>query len=315
MHGLENRNAGEILAVLLGTYNGDRFLEEQLRSIAGQAHRRIDIWASDDGSTDRTIAILRASSGSWDKGLFRILEGPKNGFAENFRSLITNTAIDADYFAFCDQDDFWDNDKLSEAVAWLATQEASRPALYCSRTRLISGEGQTIGYSPLFSRRPSFRNAIVQSIAGGNTIVLNRIARDMIAKASRRSSFISHDWWSYMIVMGAGGAVHYAPRPRIGYRQHDNNLIGSNSSLSARLSRYRFLHEGGYAKWMNINVAGLTACSDLLTEDALDVLERFQKAREQALAKRLYHLFRSGAYRQSLRGTIGLYVACVLNKL
>ena len=85
--------------------------------------------------------------------------------------------------------------------------------------------------SPLFRRPPSFRNALVQSLAGGNTMVLNRPARDLVALASRRARFVSHDWWAYLLVTGAGGAVHYSAKPLVRYRQHAHNLVGANTSL------------------------------------------------------------------------------------
>lgn len=304
----------ERLAVLLGTYNGNRFLGEQLASIAGQTHRYIDIWASDDGSTDDTVRTLRTVARHWRKGTFKVLHGPGEGFAENYRSMLTNPAINATYFAFCDQDDIWNNDKLGEAVAWLASQPAAHPAIYCSRAQIIDDAGRRLGNTRFFARPPSFRNAIVQSIAGGNTMVFNRAAREVLAEASRRAPFVSHDWWSYMIVTGVGGTVRYVEMPSIAYRQHDNNLVGANNTIAAQLVRLRHLLNGRFARWMSINIGGLTACSDLLTDDAREVLEQIKKARAPGPVGRVYHLFRSGAYRQSLRGTVGLYFAGALNK-
>ena len=97
---------------------------------------------------------------------------------------MTNPAIDGDYFAFCDQDDLWDEDKLAEALDWLEKQPADTPALYCTRTRTVDERGSEIGLSPLFRRRPSFRNAIVQSIAGANTMVMNKAAWLIVREAS-----------------------------------------------------------------------------------------------------------------------------------
>ncbi len=302
------------VAVLLGVYNGAAYLREQIASLGRQTHPRVDVWASDDGSTDTSPAILRESASAWRKGSFEVLQGPRSGFAENFRSLLVDPSIQADCFAFCDQDDIWKDDKLAAAVDWLATQDG-RPALYCSRTQLIDGDGRPIGLSPRFAKKPSFRNALVQSIAGGNTMVMNRAARELVAQASRRTSFISHDWWCYLVVSGAGGAIHYSPHPRILYRQHGANLVGANRSVRARLARYAFMIEGGFAEWTSRNIAGLSACRDLLTDDAIGVIEQVKSSREKSLPGRLGLLYHSGVYRQTLGGTLGLYLASTINGL
>src|SRR5207253_1787714 len=99
-----------------------------------------------------------------------VRNGPANGVCANFLSLATDPAIDADYFAFSDQDDVWYRDKLRRALTWLATVPGDVPALYCGRTELMSIDGRSYGLSPLFTRPPTFRNALVQNLGGGNTM-------------------------------------------------------------------------------------------------------------------------------------------------
>jgi glycosyltransferase involved in cell wall biosynthesis len=303
------------VAVFLATYNGDRFLGEQLESLRRQQVDRLDVWVSDDGSTDGTIDVLQAAKKSWNLGKFQIIDGPRAGFAENFRSLILNPGIAADYYAFCDQDDLWDEDKLAVAVDWLKSVSPGKAGVYCSRTRIVDLEGRPVGLSPLFSRPPSFRNAIVQSIAGANTMVLNRPAWSLIEEACRENPFVSHDWWTYLIVTGAGGDVHYSPQPHIGYRQHPKNIVGSNTGIIARLSRYRLLLRGKFSTWMEQNLQGLRRCEHLLTEDSRAVLAELERAHSGGFPDRLRALMRSGAYRQSVSANLGLYAACFLGKL
>src|SRR5882757_8253791 len=124
------------VAVLMCTFNGARFLEEQLASLGQQIGVFVDIYASDDRSSDRTVDLLKMWQLKWKKGAFEIFTGPAKGFAENFRSLSLRAEIKADYVAFCDQDDIWDDNKLSVAVSTLAG-DADQPALYCGRSRLV----------------------------------------------------------------------------------------------------------------------------------------------------------------------------------
>lgn len=306
-------DAGRV-AILLATYNGEQFLDEQMRSLAGQDFPDIDILASDDGSTDRTLALLHDWQRVWDKGSFSIISGAGKGFAENFRSLLT-AAEAADFVAFCDQDDIWDRDKLSAAVATLAARPAEVPGLYCSRTRLIDIAGNDIGFSPLFARPPGFRNAIVQNVGGGNTMVLNRAAFELVAESARRTGFISHDWWCYLMVSGAGGEVHYDSRPRIGYRQHSGNLVGSNIGFEARMRRTSHILAGRFARMNDANIAALDQCADLLSADSRKVLAQFKAVRRSSPPAALWKLAASGIYRQTLPGTIALFVATLLRKL
>ncbi len=301
--------------VLMCSYNAGLFIEQQIASLAGQSWPRIDILVSDDGSTDGTVPYLHAAADAWQKGTFSLTVGPQKGFAENFRSLMPQIG-DARYIAFCDQDDIWDRDKLDRAIAWLDAQGPDRPALYCGRTRLVDEDGKSIGFSPLFKRPTSFCNALVQSIAGANTMVLNRAGAVLVAEASRRASFVSHDWWCYMLLSGAGGAVHYSPLPSVAYRQHGGNLIGANTSWKARLDRISALiFTARFSEWNRINLNALKCVADLLTQDAIGVVRDFEQARTLPLPARLGALKRSGVYRQTVAGQLGLWLACALRRL
>ncbi len=316
MAGMEPTQRSHRVAILLATSNGAAFLDEQLRSLEEQTHPAIDIWVSDDGSRDGTWPMLETWQGRWTKGTFRITAGPCKGFAENFRSLIRNGDIGADYFAFCDQDDIWEPDKLEKAIGWMDGQnDAARPLLFCSRTLTVTQDGTPVGHSPLFRRLPSFRNALVQSIAGGNTMLLNRAARDLVAIASSRTGFVSHDWWAYMIVTGAGGTVYYSATPFVRYRQHGANVVGANNSWRARVVRFRSLFQGRFARWNEQNIDGLERNRDLLTPDALMVLDAFTQARRRNILASALLLRRSGVYRQTFASTALLRVSVLVGLL
>jgi glycosyltransferase involved in cell wall biosynthesis len=299
----------------MATYNGAPYLEEQLRSLHAQSHPWIDVMVSDDASADATPDILSEWRERWEKGRFLVRRGPCAGFAENFRSLIVDPGLDADYFAFCDQDDIWEADKLELAISRLAGLAPGRPALFCSRTLTITEAGEAVGASPLFAKEPSFRNAIVQSLAGGNTMVFNRAAQSVLQRASARSGFVSHDWWAYLLVSGAGGEVVYCRRPLVRYRQHGLNQVGANTSMKARYSRLKRMIRGQFREWSEENLAGLELNSDLLTPEAMCTLVSFRDARKAALPRRLFDLGRSGVYRQTLPGNIGLYLAALMGRV
>ncbi|TPK76379.1 glycosyltransferase family 2 protein [Mesorhizobium sp. B2-4-15] len=303
------------IAVLMGTKDGAAFIDEQVQSLLAQSHPLIDLWISDDGSNDGTIAIIEAWKPRWTKGRLTLVDGPRQGFAANFRSMLLDQRIDADCYAFSDQDDVWEPDRLETAIRWVQAFDAGIPLMFCSRTSTMTETGSLVGYSPLFQQPPSFRNALVQSIAGGNTILLNRAARDLLAGASARTGFVSHDWWAYLIVTGAGGIVRYDPRPLVRYRQHAANLVGANVSWPARISRLGRLFKGEFAGWTDLNLAGLALNREILTKDAAACLDLFANGRQGSLFQRLGALRKSGVYRQTLAGTLGLYLAFVLGRI
>lgn len=303
------------MAVLIAVYNGDRFLGEQIETLAKQDVEHLDLWFADDGSTDRTHAIVEETRARWTKGKVHLLPGPRKGFAENFRHLLVHPDIDADHVALCDQDDLWEADKLSSAIARLEAEAGDVPALHCSRTRIVAEDGTPTGHSQLFSRPPGFRNAIVQNIAGGNTMVMNRAAHELIREMSRNVSFVSHDWWCYLLIAGTGGKVLYSPEAKTSYRQHEANLVGANNSLRAQFFRLFLVGKGRYRSWNAINLAALATCRGRMTPEARRTMDLYARARWGWAGARLAALIRSGVYRQTPAGQIGLYLACLLNRI
>ena len=154
------------VTVLMATYNGAEFLDEQLRSISGQQGvGRIDLHISDDGSTDETLARLAEWATRWDRGTFEVVRGPGQGFAENFRSMAAAIPVPEGYVAFSDQDDIWHPDKLAAAIRQLGPM-ADRPGVYLSRTRLVDISGAHLGESPLFARPPMLWTMALRKAGG-----------------------------------------------------------------------------------------------------------------------------------------------------
>ncbi|QRY82324.1 glycosyltransferase family 2 protein [Pseudomonas sp. PDNC002] len=303
------------VAILLSTYNGATYLSEQLESLIAQTEQDWVIHASDDGSTDATLEILYQYQRRLGDDRLYIHAGPRQGFAANFLSALKRTKDQADYFAFCDQDDLWEADKLERGLAWASAHPTSTPLLYCSRTRLIDSTGQLIGFSPLFRRPPSFANALVQSIAGGNTMLFNAAAAQLLSLTPFQVPIISHDWWSYIIVTGCGGRVHYDEYPAINYRQHGNNLIGSNSSVRDRLVRLQRMLKGTFRQWNDVNLEAVSHFRQHLTHENQRILELFGSARRAPLYRKLSLISQSGVYRQTLPGNLGLVAASLIQRL
>ena len=303
----------ESVAILMGCRDGARFLPEQLASIAAQRHRRWRLFASDDGSTDATPAILAAFAAA-HPGQVEIRDGPRAGFAANYLALAGDPAIRADWYAFADQDDVWHPERLARGIAGLAGLPPGVPGLYGGRTVLIDEAGRETGRSPCFRTAPGFGNALVQSIAGGNTMLFNRAAKQLMERA-RPETVVAHDWWIYILVSGAGGTVVYDPEPLVRYRQHGANLIGENQGWAARFRRMRMLAGGKLAEYGDVNLAALERAWPLLTPTARAQVERLRHGRRRPFLGRLAAAPRLGLYRQTRGGTLTLWLALLAGRL
>jgi hypothetical protein len=120
----------------------------------------------------------------------------------------------------------------------------------------------------------------------------------------------------YQLVSAVGGAIRYDPQPALKYRQHLDNLIGSNLGWRARFVRIRMMLSGRFRDWNRMNVAALQRVpAHLIKPQNSVVLQLFAKARTASLLKRLYYLKQSGVYRQTLLGNIGLLAATLLKRI
>ena len=303
------------VCILMGTYNGDAFLAEQLMSIENQSHTNWRLIISDDGSTDATLTIAKSFQDKWGSDRLEIRDGPQQGFCTNFLSLACDPNIKADFYAFSDQDDVWMVDKLARALAYFDTvNNEDLQRVYGSRTQLVDEHLTPIGYSPLFALPSSFRNALVQSIAGGNTMVFNQRAKMVLEKIGFQQ-VVSHDWWLYQLIKGVGGVVFYDPKPSLLYRQHNGALVGHNCGFKAKLDRIFYVFNGRFKAWNTLNYQALTAVRHVLTIDNQVILESFNRLRRARFKDRVRLLEVCGLYRQTWQGTCSLWLATLLNKI
>jgi len=302
----------------MGTKDGARFLSEQLDSLAAQTHQNWSLIASDDGSTDDTLKILKAYQDKWSTGKLIIKEGPQQGFCPNFLSMACDPGIKADYYAFCDQDDVWLPNKLKIAIGNIVAHQVHRevtlPYLYCSRTSYVAFDLKPLGLSPLFVFPPSFQNALIQCIAGGNTMVFNQRVKDMLERVGL-VDVPSHDWWVYQLTSAADGLVYYDQTPQILYRQHSSALIGGNSSILAKLKRVAILLQGRFFDWTNQNLTALSRAKSEISKRNSDILTLFVSLRDAKLKDRFRLLEVCGLYRQTWGGTLSLVIAALLKKI
>lgn len=303
------------VAILLATRNGENHLAEQLASIAAQRHRDWVLYVSDDGSSDATPERVAEFAQRCEDARVHLGDGPCRGFVANYLSLACRVDLEGAYFAFCDQDDIWEPDHLSRAIEWLAQGEPGVPALYCSRTRLIDEHGHALGLSAPCPRPPSFANALVQSLAGANTMVFNRAALELLRRAGPDVPAASHDWWLYLLVTGVNGRVRYDPEPTVRYRQHSDNAQGTNRGVAARLRRCGELLGGRMRGWNEAHCAALDELGQTLAPENRERLKRFRDLRSQRGLAALRAFREAGLHRQKGIDDVALMLAAALGRL
>jgi glycosyltransferase involved in cell wall biosynthesis len=310
----ERGSSSAPIAILLCTYNGARFLPAQLASYEAQ-DSDWRLFVSDDGSTDDTPALLADFQKKHGDARVWIRPGPRRGFVANFLSLVCDPEIGGEYYALSDQDDVWDADKLARARKILRNTAGSEPLVYCSRTRLIDEHGRQLRLSLNYRRPPHFRNALAQSLASGNTMVLNEPTKQLLMRAGADVGAPAHDWWIYLLVTAVGGRMLYDQTPTVSYRMHGRNVIGSNSSAAAQIRRAAMLWQGRYKGWAELNVTALERIENEMTAENRRTFDLYRRSRKRSLVPRMSGLIRSGVYRQTVLGDIGLVAAALAGKV
>ena len=303
------------IAILMCTYNGEDFLGEQLDSIQHQDYKNWTLFVNDDGSQDATLDILKRYQKKWGNQKLHIRKGPQKGFSQNFLQIICDKKIQADLYFLSDQDDVWMSHKLSHTLKKMSKLDDSKPTLYCARTTYVSSDAKYIlGESDLFLKLPSFRNAIVQSLAGGNTMAFNNYLKEVIQIFSK-ADIVSHDWWLYIVNELVGGKTFYDKESTILYRQHSRSLIGANTGFIAKLKRLRMLINGTYRHYNSQHLKVFNKINLFGLQQNIKLIDQFFIERDKPLKIRINMIDRLGIYRQTWDGHIALYLGAILHKL
>jgi glycosyltransferase involved in cell wall biosynthesis len=304
------------IAILMATYNGEKYIKEQLDSIEQQDYKNWILWISDDGSNDKTLTIIKEYEKKWDIGKLNIITDKHKGSALNFLTLTSRIDIIADYFAWADQDDIWLPDKLSRAIKKLSNIDPQKPILYCSRTILCDSLGIVNGLSPKLNIKPfKFSNSLIQCISGGNTMVFNNTARLLIINIKEKN-IVSHDWWAYQIITANDGEIIYDKEPKIKYRQHKNNLVGSNRGIKGRIKRLKRILSGDYKRILERQLKALNSISEGIPNHNREKLQSLITIlyNEPNSFKKLYYFIKYNYYRQTIAEQIFLYL-CIFFKI
>jgi len=280
------------ILTLLSTYNGEKYLGEQLASFLIQREFTIQrgveqkLLVRDDGSKDSTLAILREYRVAHPDVVADIIEGTNIGstasFCELMREAYSKYSSEFYYFAFADQDDYWLEDKLWKAVQKLEVLDNSVPNMYCSDKIIVDSRLEAIpGIRPAKVELTKGR-ALARNLATGCTMLFNKRALELFV--TRKTDFIKiHDHAIFLICSFLGNVV-YDEKAYILYRQHGHNQLGGLDTFKDRVAD-RFRKKGN----LNEHLLEKTAKSfweayqDLLSDEDKVLLNKVVKYRTSFL--------------------------------
>ena len=218
----------EKVDILLATYNGARFLKEQLDSILNQTHTEFRLIISDDKSTDKTRAIIEEYAAK-DSRIEYYFQKKNLGVIKNFEFLLKK--VESDYFMFSDQDDIWKENKIELSLAKLKEDDAD---LVYSDLEVVDRDLKTIyksywklkGLENKVKKYNNFEALYLNNFITGCTMLSKKKFIDLILPLPTKSKYVLHDYWVSLIV-SQHGVLTYVKEPLIKYRQHKDNKIGS----------------------------------------------------------------------------------------
>lgn len=219
----------EKIDILLATYNGEKFVKEQIESILNQTYENFNLIISDDASTDNTLNILEEYEKKDTR--IKVFKKEKNeGLINNFEFLLKN--VTSDYFMFSDQDDIWKKDKIEKSINKLKEKNSG---LVYTDLEIVDEKLNVIypsywKYKQIYKKIIKYNNFEVlylnNFVTGCTILAKSKYIKDILP-LPRNSKFVLHDYWTALII-SAKDKISYVEEPTIQYRQHKNNRVGSS---------------------------------------------------------------------------------------
>lgn len=280
----------EKVLVIMSTYNGEKYIYEQLMSIFAQKEVEVSLWVRDDGSSDKTLVILEELKRTYP---IHFYQGEENlGPACSFLSALKKASNNYDYFAYADQDDIWFPEKLKNACRALSKYSVAEPSLYCSTYDVVDDELNLLFKRNLRTHIPfTLESTIIDRSPSGCTMIFNKVLRDIIC-SSNPASVRMHDYWTLLTAEVFDGNIYIDNNSTMLYRQHGNNSVGyTNKNIMKRVKRLAksaFNNKNERQKQIN----SLYACyKDQISSEKLKEIEKVVFYRENL--SRRYELLTS----------------------
>ena len=302
------------IAILLATYNGEKYISEQIESILKQSYDNWNLYIHDDGSNDGTLEIIKKYQEKYPRKIY-VLESQKVGSAKNnFFYLMRN--VKAPYYMFCDQDDVWVSNKIELTIERMKKNEKSKiniPILIFSDLKVVDENLKII--SPKMSKYQNLNmyykdiyHLMLQNIVTGCTCMINDKCKELALKCKKVENIIMHDWWCGIIAVYFG-KIDYIDIPLILYRQHTNNSVGAKNVRDVKYILYKVRDYTNVRKSIQSTQKQI-ACFEETFDTRDKILMEYSALSEQKKRKRIFFFIKNNIWKKGLIRNIGLVVNC-----
>ena len=295
-----------MISILMTSFNGERFIGEQIASLLAQTLQDFKLYIQDDKSTDNTFAIVEKYAEKHPDKIHAAQNTENSGCAKlNYIRMMI--AHKNDYLMLCDQDDVWLPDKIEVTLAKMREMEAKygakTPLLVHTDLRVVDNELETI--SPSFKaamnanyEKTKLHNQVIQNTLTGCTVMYNRVLAELITEAP--TFMAMHDWW-LMLIASAFGEIGSLDKQTILYRQHSENEIGAKDVRTLSYKINRVLNRAEIKEALSSTYAQAQGFLDVfnnsLSADQKKLLEAYIDIPNHYKLARIIIVFRLGVFK------------------
>ncbi|MBE6798651.1 MAG: glycosyltransferase family 2 protein [Ruminococcaceae bacterium] len=303
-----------MITVLLATYNGEKYLSEQLDSLLKQSFNDFKILIRDDASTDLTWDIIAEYCEKYPDKVSAIKGEGTGSACRNFFKLVE--ATDDDYVMFCDQDDVWLPEKIEKTYSKMKELEAGnegKPLLVHSDLKVVDGCLNVLSesffeFQAISPERDKLNNLLVQNNVTGCTVMINREMLKLAKEAP--DTCVMHDWWLGLLA-SAFGRSSYIKEPLMLYRQHGNNQVGAKKATGLTFIINKFkTRKNVKQNYLNLYSQAeslLKMYGDRLSEEQRETVEAVVSLRTASKWKKIKVIRKYDFRKNTVLRTVGQY--------
>lgn len=304
------------ICIIMATYNGEQYLAPQIESILENTYQNFQLHIYDDGSTDGTFSIAKEYAAKYPEKIHATQNKKNKGVIRNF--LEATTALEADYYMYCDQDDIWLPEKIQKTLDFMEIQESDTSPLHPAPV-VVFADARVVDASlaetaPSFQRQSGYHthaldlpHLLMENKLIGCTMMFNRALRDKLVQTAFPPTIRMHDWWIALIGT-TFGRVAYLDTPLLLYRQHEKNVIGGSSKGSYFKDRIRHLKRNREVLYATMaqGEAFLSVYKQELTPEQKKILRHFAELPKKNWFTRRFSILRYGFLKSGIVRNIGV---------
>lgn len=289
------------ILILMATYNGEKYIKEQIESLLNQSNKNWDLLISDDNSNDNTIKIIENYCKRYEN--IKLLQHiPENGALGNFSYLIKEAKkLNYDYFMLCDQDDFWLKDKIDKTLNFMKIKEKNKPILVFTDKEYVDNKLKKLGYS--LGKYNKFDLVILlhQNTIYGCTMMINKKLLEKLDDKIPKQ-FMNHDHY-IAIVAKLLGEIYYLDYKSILYRQHGKNVSGNIKKSIFQKIRDKTIYRENIKLFLFIVNFIDRKYMNLLDEKTYLMIKEINGKAQNGGIKGLYYLIKNNIRKNTFKGS------------